>query len=178
MDQYPVAVIALLITLATSPAALAGEAVDAEAAARFHGTWTYAGGETEDQARMDAIDAAAAEVIPLARKIVRGQIGKATTPSPTYEIDVDGDQITVTSDKIDEPTTTSLDGTPVTLKNGASLSRTLDGDTIVIRLDQPRAWSEGRWRLGSDGDTLIVEVAIGSKHMPKDVEYSLTYTRD
>ncbi len=174
MSRIAPTVAALLVLCAP----LAVRADDGEVAARFVGSWAYAGGEAEQQARLDAIDATVAQMFGIARPFARKVMRRNTTNPSCFHIQLDGDQIAI-SEEDDDPLWTPLDGTPVQIdgyKAGQQVYRKVVGDSLHAKSWQHNGGGTRIFRLS--GDTLTVEVVIFSEQLPDDLIYTLTFRRE
>lgn len=164
-----------LLALLAAPAALAGE-YD-----RYSGTYAYAGDDAERQARHDAIDAVVQQMPRLFRAFAFKRIDKATPIPDQVVIEVAGGEITI-GDAPGKGDTTPLGDEEGIVREGdegadMTVTRTPVDGGIKHRAEQHNGFGQDLYRLADDGQTLKVEVTIGSKQLPGDITYELTYRR-
>jgi hypothetical protein len=180
-DMSRITLIIATVASLLVPAAGA-RADDAEVARRFVGSWVYAGGDTEQQARLDAIDDTVARMFGIARPFARRVMRNNTTNPSCFHIELDGDSIAIAiAEDDDEPLWTPLDGTAVQIDGWGSdqqVYRKVVGDTLHARSWQHNGGGTRVFRLSADGQTLTVQVIIDSQQLPEDMIYELTYRRE
>lgn len=152
---------------------------DEDVAAGFVGTWTYAGADAEQQARLDAIDETVAQMFGIARPFARKVMRKNTTNPSCFHIQLDGDQVGI-GEEPDALLWSKLDGTPVDIEGyhaGQQVWRAIDGDCLHSRSQQHNGGGTHVFRLSPDGHTMTVQVIIDSERLPLNLTYELTFQR-
>jgi len=168
----------ILGCLLVAPAAARADDAPPEALA-FAGTWDFIGGEAEEQARIDAIEAVVVQMKRGLRGLARKRLTKRTIIPQQYTITVEGEHITVATDSGDA-WLTDLKGTVYEYRYDGDdfvLHRTLVGDEIHAHAEQSLGASDYRYELSGDGKTLTISVDTDSKHLPEPVKYVSTYRR-
>ncbi len=166
-------VCSLLVTLAMPSAA--------QTELPAEGTWRYVGDEAQNRARVQAIDAALAEIPRLFRGGVRRKLLERTQPAARIVIERRGDEVFF-SGRAHRQVTLAIDGTP-------KIVRGYEGPETL------RAWisdRDGRLRLhGANreegnarvitydphGAEMTIFVHITSERLEKDIDYRLSYRR-
>ena len=168
-----------LLALWVSGIALADEEAPYAGAERYTGLYMNVGGEAEQEARLDAIEHVVQQMSRVLRSTARRRIKAGTHVTRTYEIAVDGDQVTITLDD-GRCWTTPLDGTPVEFTHDGDvmfLSRRWTEGTIFAQGEQQAGTGTYHFRLSEDGQTLNVAFTLDSRHMPEPVKFDTTYRR-
>jgi hypothetical protein len=146
---------------------------------RYVGLFRNAGGEAEEQARLDAIEASVASQNRVLRGVTRRRLLSGTHVTATYEIQVDGELITIGIDD-GRQWTTDLQGTPAQYEHDGeamTMSRVWADGAIRATGEQRVGTGEYHFRLSEDGQTLTVAFTMSSKLLPDPVRFTTTYRR-
>lgn len=169
--------IVLHLFLCTAGTAHAGE--PSPQAQAYEGTWDFIGGEAEEQARIEAIEVVVQQMNRVLRGIARKRLTVRTIIAQRYDIDLDGEKITISTDTGDS-WTTDLKGTVFEFNYDGDdfiLHRTLVGDEIHAHAEQSIGASDYHYKLSADGQVLTITVFTDSKHLPEPVKYTSTYRK-
>jgi len=146
---------------------------------RFTGYFLWVGGDEEQQARLDAIDAVVAKMPRVLRGTARRRLRNGTHVPSFFDIQVNEGIVTIAIDD-GRAWTTDLEGTPAHYEH--------DGDAMTMS----RWWVDGTihavghqrvgsgtydFRLSEDGHTLLVRFTMNSNFMPEPVVFDTTYRR-
>lgn len=175
-DTAPLLAALIACCLAPGPARAGDPPPEALA---YAGTWDHVGGDAEEQARIDAIEAVVAQMKPVLRGIARKRLTVRTIIPQRYDIALEGDHITVATDSGDA-WKTDLQGTVYEYRYDGDdfvLHRTLVGDEIHAHAEQSIGASDYHYRLSADGQTLTITCFTDSKHLPEPVKYTSTYRK-
>ncbi len=145
-------------------------------AARFR----FSGGEAEERARLEAIDACVDEMSFIARPFARSRLRKATQIS--REIAFDVSEAVLAIEESDAPAkTVPLTGGPVQWRSpeGEDLRLSLrrSGERLILRSEADEGGEERILRLSPDGRRLTIDVTIFADRLPEPIHYRLTYHR-
>jgi hypothetical protein len=147
--------------------------------ARFTGTYRYAGGAQEDEARKAAIDHAVESMSPFTRSIARNRISATTQIPGFYKFSFDPGKIKVLPEA--RPEMISGDkGEPADyVYNGkkSTLTQVLAGDRITQVFVSDDGKRENEFTLAKDGQSLTLKVTVTSSRLSNPVVYSLSYKR-
>lgn len=154
-----------------------GLLADEPAIKAFLGSYRHAGGDKERKARDQAIDDVVESMNFIARGIARDKLKETNPIAASLGISADTNNLTIT-----------LDGRTYTgpLSGGTVKVKAITGDLMDMRYavtkteitqvfsgdDRGRV---NRYRL--DSGKLTLHVRVHSSRLPKDLVYSLTYTR-
>jgi hypothetical protein len=146
--------------------------------APFLGSFRHAGGDAEREARDAAIDDVVSGMSFLVRGIARARLRAANAIAGAVRIAAEGDRaLTVGFDA--RSYTAPLDGTAVHVVG-------ITGDELDLRLAFPAGRIEQRFDADGKGRintfvvsdrTLTIAVRVHSTQLPKELRYTLTYTR-
>ncbi len=156
-----------------------GQAASGDARAKFAGTYKYAGGTQEDDARKAAIEQGIQSMSAFTRSTARSRINATTQILASYVISFEPGKIKVLPEG--RPVMLSGDkGEPADyVYNGktSTLTQVIAGD----RLTQVFVSSDGRrqneFTLSQDGQTLTLKVTLTISRLSSPIVYSLTYKR-
>ncbi len=142
------------------------------------GTWRFSGGASETQAVNAAIQAALADFNPVMREIVASQLRDSNRPYPQFSIAVDGDHIVTRANQRTMRTPSDGATRELTTPEGrsAQVSQVFRGGRLIQTLVNPQG-TRTHTIAPASSDTLTLQVRIESSHLPRPIEYSLTYTR-
>lgn len=145
------------------------------------GTWRYVGDAGQNEARVQAIDEALAEVPRIFRGGVRGKLLTRTEPAPTVVIERRGDEVFF-SGRENRQVTLAIDGTPKTVRGyeGPETLRAWISDRDGRLRMHGANREEGSARVityDPHGDEMTIFVHITSERLEKDIDYRLSYRR-
>ena len=166
----------LLAVVVAAPAAGADSNTEAQP---FVGVYDHAGGEADEQARVEAIEAVVMQLPAVFRGVARERLLAGSGVPQRYEIELDGEQITIGVDS-GEAWPSTLDGTPVELHfegRAFTLRRTLVDGVIHAHAQQKTGSGTFLFTLSPDGRTLTVTSSMDSPLLPDSVEFVSTYRR-
>ena len=140
------------------------------------GRWRFIGGTAEASNINRAIDAALADFNPVMREIVASQLRDTNRAYPEFSVALDGDNIVT---RVNGRTvSTPASGAPreVTTAEGrsAQVSQRIQGNRLTQTMVNPQGTRTHTITRGADGN-LTVAVRITSSHLPRPIEYRLTY---
>jgi len=167
--------LALATTATTSPARSAVSADEAHLA----GSYVYIGGASERAVVKAAVDRATEGMF--GKVIAREELMKRSEPRPSYTIRFEEDgKLSVETPGFPSECT-PVDGTEVVVRNkfGDVVKESqefVDGVLVQSGRNDDGSGST-EFRLGSDGNTLLVVRVSRSPRLPRPVAYSLTYYR-
>ncbi|MDP7113450.1 MAG: hypothetical protein QGH45_15900 [Myxococcota bacterium] len=170
---------ALMLALALAPGAALAEDARYPGLERYVGLFRNAGGEVEEQARLDAIEASVASQTRVLRGVTRRRLLSGTHVTSTYEIQVDGELITIGIDD-GRQWTTDLQGTPAQYEHDGeamTMSRVWVEGEIHATGEQRVGTGQYHFHLSEDRQTLTVEFTMSSKLLPDPVRFTTTYRR-
>lgn len=159
--------------------AMNAPATSADQRPRFTGTYRYAGGTQEDEARKAAIDHAVESMSSFTRSIARNRI-TATTQIPSfYTFSFDPGKIKILPEA--RPEMISGDkGEPadyVYKGKHSTLTQALAGNRITQVFVSDDGKRENVFTLSKDGQVLMLKVTVMSSRLSNPVVYSLSYKR-
>lgn len=174
----------LVVVLGVGHLAHAGDgpgAPDLEALRRrYAGEYLFVGGNTERAGVPAAVERSVDGMFFIARGIAYDRLLKSSEICTRYAFDLGAENISVAG-SCRTPDVSPADGREVdhhTKQGEASkLSQRFVDQTLVQDFRGDEGARKVVWTLLADGDTLQVQVVISSKHLPRPVEYSLTYRR-
>jgi hypothetical protein len=154
-------------------------AASADQLSRFTGTYRYAGGAREDEARKAAIDHAVEGMSSFSRPIARNRITATTQIPGFYTFSFDPGKIKVLPES--RPEMVSGDkGEPADyVYNGkrSTLTQALAGDRITQMFVSDDGKRENEFMLAKDGQTLTLKVTVTNSRLSNPVVYSLSYKK-
>jgi hypothetical protein len=146
---------------------------------RFAGTYKYAGGAQEDEARKAAIDHAVQSMSAFTRSIARNRLNATTQIPGFYVFSFEPGKIKVLPEA--RPEMISGDkGEPADyVYNGktSKLTQVLAGDRITQVFVSDDGKRENEFTFSQDGKTLTLKVTVSSARLSSPVVYSLSYKR-
>ncbi len=178
MAPRPIFAWLLLCLMPLAPGSVRAGEPSAEALA-YAGTWDFIGGEAEEQARIDAIEAVVVQMRRVLRGLARKRLTVRTIIAQRYDIAFEGGLITISTDSGDA-WTTDLKGTVYEFNYDGDdfiLHRTLVGEEIHAHAEQSIGASDYHYKLSEDGRTLTITVLTDSKHLPEPIKYISTYRK-
>jgi hypothetical protein len=175
---------AALVAPSTAPASEIATKAEAQAskeshrvADRFVGDHRFQGGDKERKARDAAIDSVVDDMNIIARGIARDRLKESNKIAERITIAREGERISFTHDG--RRYTAVLGGPPVRVKSSTgddvSLRYALRGESIEQIFVGEQGGRINTFKLTDD--KMVVEVRIHSEKLPKDVVYTLSYSR-
>ena len=173
-----------LVVLGALHAVHAGDgpgAPDVEALRRrYAGEYLFVGGNTERTGVPAAVERSVDGMFFIARGIAYDRLLKSSEICARYTFDLGAENISVAG-SCRTPDVSPADGREVDhrTKQGetSKLSQRFVDQTLVQDFRGDGGARKVVWTLLPDGDTLRAQVVISSSHLPRPVEYSLTYRR-
>jgi hypothetical protein len=159
---------------------IGGVAVDGWGqATKFAGTYKYAGGAQEDEARKAAIDHAVESMSSFTRSIARNRIAATTQILGSYTFSFEPGKIIVRP--TERPVMISGDkGEPADyVYNGkkSTLTQVLAGNRLTQIFVSSDGKRENEFTLSQEGQVLTVKVTVTSSRLSVPVVYSLSYKK-
>jgi len=172
--------IPLLIAVLGLQAAQAA-APDVDALRRsYAGEYEFVGGSAERSAVPAAVERSVDGMFFIARGIAYDRLLKSSQVCDRYTIDFGGGRVSVAG-SCRTPDVSPADGGEVEHRTRqgetSKLSQRFVGETLVQEFRGDGGSRKVVWTLLPDGNTLQAQVLITSKHLPRPVEYGLTYRR-
>ncbi|MFO0550376.1 MAG: hypothetical protein U0271_18420 [Polyangiaceae bacterium] len=143
----------------------------------YHGSYQYAGGDKEREARDAAIEDVISGLNPLVRSIARDRLTAAMAIDKAIGISSDATNLTVTQDA--QVYAAPLSGSAVKVKGLTGDDLNLSYAVSSAKLEQKFVGDEGG-RTNTytrSGDQLVMNVRVFSDKLPKDLKYKLTYKK-
>lgn len=157
---------------------LPGELLAADGAEKaYHGTYKYAGGDKEREARDAAIEDAISGLNILIRPIARDRMKAAMAINSAITITSDATNLTISLDSLAYAAPLAGGSVKVTGITGDKLN--LSYSISSSKIDQKFSGDQGG-RVNTftkSGDQLVMNVRVHSDKLPKDVKYKLTYKK-
>lgn len=165
---------------ADEPAAPAPDASPTAARDRFAGSYAYAGGDKQLQARDAAIEKATDSMFFATRGIARGRVRDKTVIRAQIGFSFAGGMITGTASDVGAATSPET-GAPVPYKAGSETVQLSQKILPDGRLFQTFTASDGSrsntYVLSPDGKTINIFITLKSEKLPRPISYTLTYLR-
>ena len=152
---------------------------------RYIGTFEFAGGDSERETQLSAIEALSKEAALPMRGMIKKRLGKATEIQDWFAFSSEEDGLTLTS-----AAGAKLTGDCGETKheflgpNGkpASFTRTLSQNDEGLLVLTQKVMSEDskrthRYILSESGDSVLLEVSLKPGRLPRALEYAVTYDR-
>lgn len=147
---------------------------------RYDGEYVFAGGANERAAVPAAVERSVDGMFFIARGIAYDRLLKSSEICASYRFDLGAEKLSVAG-SCRTPDVSPADGREVdhrTKQNEESkLSQRFVGETLVQEFRGDEGARRVVWTLLPDGATLRAQVVIISKHLPRSVDYTLTYLR-
>ena len=147
---------------------------------RYAGEYLFVGGSAERAGVPAAVERCVDGMFFIARGIAYDRLLKSSEICARYTFELGAGSISVAG-SCRTPDTSPADGREVDhrTKQGetSKLSQRFVDQTLVQDFRGDEGARKVVWTLLPDGDTLRAKVVISSKHLPRPVEYSLTYRR-
>lgn len=146
------------------------------------GTWRYVGDETQNRARLQAIDEALAEVPRIFRAGVTRKLRERTQPAERVVIERRADGEVFFSGREGRQVSLKIDGTPKVVRGyeGPETLRAWISDRDGRLRMHGESREEGNARVityDPHGDEMTIFVHITSERLEKDIDYRLSYRR-
>jgi hypothetical protein len=168
-----------LMVLFVAGAGISGRAQTGDQRARFAGTYKYAGGTQEDEARKAAIEQGVQSMSSFTRSIARSRITATTQIPDFYVFSFEPGKIKVLPEA--RPEMISGDkGEPVDyVYNGktSKLTQVIAGDRITQVFVSGDGKRENEFTFLQDGKALTLRVTVSSTRLSNPVVYRLSYKR-
>lgn len=147
--------------------------------ARFTGTYKYAGGTQEDDARKAAIEQGVQSMSAFVRSTARSRIMATTQIPVTYAFSFEPGKIRVLPEG--RPEMVSGDkGEPADyVFNGkkSTLTQVIGGDRLTQVFVSADGKRQNEFTLSQDGQTLMLKVTLSISRLSSPIVYSLSYKR-
>jgi len=170
----------LVLLLSTLHAAAADAPDLDDLRRRYTGEFFFAGGATERAGVPAAVERSVDGMFFISRGIAYDRLLRSAEVCASYKLDFGGGNFSVAG-SCRTPDVSPADGREVEhrTKEGetSKLSQRFVGETLVQEFRGDEGSRRVVWTLLGDGDTLRAQVVMSSKHLPRPVEYTLTYRR-
>lgn len=175
-----VSVLAVCLAAISPDAPTAIPTAASTSAAPYSGTFRFAGGHTQRDGVVQAVERAVQALLPVFHELARRRLTAANVIPGSVSMSMDGDDLVVVYGDL-EPQRAPLDGTVRTWHNRegtkVKLKHELRGNTLV-----QTSWSGGGrrvmvWSLDDEGERLRMHSTMSSPHLPVSIEYRLTFAR-
>jgi hypothetical protein len=156
-----------------------GQATSGDARARFAGTYKYAGGTQEDDARKAAIEKGVQSMSSFTRSTARNRITATTQILGSYVFSFEPGKIKILPEG--RPVMLSGDkGEPVDyVFNGkkSKLTQVIAGDRLTQVFVSDDGKRQNEFTLSQDGQSLTLKVTLTISRLSSPIVYSLTYKK-
>jgi hypothetical protein len=147
---------------------------------RYAGDYEFAGGSVERSSVPAAVERSVEGMFFIARGIAYDRLLKSSQVCERYTLELGEERISV-SGSCRTPDVSPASGAEVEHRTRqgetSKLSQTFVGESLVQEFRGDEGARKVVWTLLPDGATLRAQVLITSKHLPRPVEYALTYRR-
>jgi len=147
---------------------------------RYTGEYVFTGGDAERAGVPAAVERSVDGMFFIARGIAYDRLLKSSEICAGYRFDLGAEKISVAG-SCRTADVSPADGREVDhrTKQGeeSKLSQRFVGETLVQEFRGDEGARRVVWTLLADGATLRAQVVISSKHLPRAVDYTLTYRR-
>jgi steroid 5-alpha reductase family enzyme len=147
---------------------------------RWAGEYLFVGGAAERAAVPAAVERSVDGMFFIARGIAYDRLLKNCDVCARYTLGFSGGNLSVAG-PCQVPDVSPDDGREVDHRNKlgetSKLSQRFVGETLVQEFRGDGGTRKVVWTLLPDGDTLRIQFSITSSHLPRPVDYSLTYRR-
>jgi hypothetical protein len=146
---------------------------------QFAGTYRYAGGAQEDEARKAAIDHAVESMSAFTRSTARNRI-QATTQIPGfYAFSFDPGKIKILPESRPQMISSDKGESADYIYNGktSKLTQVIAGDRITQVFVSDDGRRQNEFTFSQDGKTLTLKVTVSSARLSTPVVYTLTYKK-
>jgi hypothetical protein len=170
-----------LAVLRVTQAAESPGAPDVEALRlRYTGEYLFVGGAAERAGVPAAVERSVDGMFFIARGIAYDRLLKSSEICASYKFDLGAEKISVTG-SCRTPDVSPADGREVDHRTQqgeqSMLSQRFVGEALVQEFRGDGGSRRVVWTVLPDGATLRAQVEISSKHLPRPVDYTLTYRR-
>ncbi len=156
-----------------------GQSID-ELRQRYAGEYQFVGGAQERALVPAAVERSVDGMFFIARGIAYDRLIRTCEICNSYTLGFGGGNISVAG-PCQRTDVSPEDGREADhrtkLDDASKLSQRFVGETLVQNFRGEEGARKVVWTLLPDGDTLRVQVVITSKHLPRPVDYTLTYRR-
>ena len=147
---------------------------------RYAGEYEFAGGSAERSSVPAAVERSVDGMFFIARGIAYDRLLKSSQVCDRFTLDFGGGRVSVAG-SCRTADVSPADGAEVDHRTRqgetSKLSQRFVGETLVQEFRGDEGARKVVWTLLPDGNTLRAQVLITSKHLPRPVEYALTYRR-
>ena len=147
---------------------------------RYAGEYVFVGGNAERAGIPAAVERSVDGMFFISRGIAYDRLLRTCEICPRYTFAFGGGKITIAG-SCQIPDVSPDDGRETDhrtkLGDTSKLSQRFVDQTLVQDFRAEEGFRKVIWTLLPDGDTLRVQVIVGSKHLPRSVDYTLTYRR-
>lgn len=147
---------------------------------RYTGEYVFAGGAAERAAVPAAVERSVDGMFFIARGIAYDRLLKSSEICASYRFDLGAEKLSVAG-SCRTPDVSPADGRELDHRTRqgeeSKLSQRFVGETFIQEFRGDEGARRVVWTLLPDGATLRAQVVISSKHLPRPVEYTLTYRR-
>lgn len=147
---------------------------------RYAGEYEFVGGSAERASVPAAVERSVDGMFFIARGIAYDRLLKSSQVCERYTLDLGAGRVSVAG-SCRTPDVSPADGSEVEHRTRqgetSMLSQRFVGETLVQEFRGDEGSRKVVWTLLPDGNTLRAQVLITSKHLPRPVEYALTYRR-
>ena len=180
-DRRWLPLVVVLATLQTTHATESPGAPDLdELRRRYTGEYVFAGGAAERSGVPTAVERSVDGMFFIARGIAYDRLLKSSEICASYRFDLGSEKISIAG-SCRTPDVSPADGREVDHRTRqgeeSKLSQRFVGETLVQEFRGDEGARRVVWTLLPDGSTVRAHVEISSKHLPRPVDYTLTYRR-
>lgn len=147
---------------------------------RYSGEYEFSGGSAERSAVPAAVERSVDGMFFIARGIAYDRLLKSSQVCERYTFELDASRVSVAG-SCRTPDVSPADGGEVEHRTRqgetSKLSQRFVGETLVQEFRGDGGSRRVVWTLLPDGNTLQAQVLITSKHLPRPLDYVLTYRR-
>jgi hypothetical protein len=147
---------------------------------RYAGEYEFAGGAAERSSVPAAVERSVDGMFFIARGIAYDRLLKSSQVCDRYTLDFGASRVSVAG-SCRTPDVSPADGAEVEHRTRqgetSKLSQRFVGETLVQEFRGDEGARRVVWTLLPDGNTLRAQVLVTSRHLPRPVEYALTYRR-
>lgn len=148
--------------------------------ARFLGQWRHVGGQEEQQAAIQAVAEATAEMNAIVRGVARSRLEKAVRIDATLSIAESAGIVTIDRSEQPHPFTAPADGREIDFETAdgddARATLRIRGNTLVARVETEQGGGERTYRIDDHGH-LVITSRTFSPRLPADVVHTARYAR-
>lgn len=165
--------------LAAQEGAPAADAAPEATLAALSGSYSYAGGKKQKEKVEAQVEELVEEVNFVIRSFARDALQKVSAPYKKLEIKVDGDNVTIKSDR-HGPWSGKL-GQTFSAKNSkgdpVKVTWKQKGDALVENIKGENGTVRRVYKLGKNGKSMRMNVTLKSSRLPKPLKYGHGYRK-